>query len=119
MKPRNKLEGNGRWEASRMMLTEHVEALDRHYDSMDLISRPELTEERIQELLGLLQHSMVGKQQVTIDVFNERGIRQLVGAVTFMNARLKRVRVELACGFEWVEFVDVLEVSRDVAGHRA
>jgi ATP-dependent helicase YprA (DUF1998 family) len=107
-----KLEGNGLWESSRMMLPEHKESLVQRLGRLGRRSRPMLAEEERERLFRLLAEAAASGQAVAVRVFSDGDIRELA-AVTVLRLDPLLRRVRLRCGEEeeWVgadEIVDVI-----------
>lgn len=95
MKPNKLTPGsNMRWESSRMMLTEHVEALLEHNRNRNNKSRKELDEQELANISLALQQSMHTKQVVTLTMFDEREDLQVIGIVERVDSRLRRLKVD-------------------------
>ncbi|NHN31208.1 YolD-like family protein [Paenibacillus agricola] len=64
--PSKKLEGNGHWESSRMVLPEHVIALNRHDKDKLRITKPILTEDEQENIFGLIRSTRACCLPVTL-----------------------------------------------------
>lgn len=102
---------NMRWESSRMMLPEHVQALVQLSINENRRERPELDEQQIEELSCQLQEAIESKTPVEITLFGEFGNRIVVGIVTRIDAQIMRVRVEYEKDYDWIPVGDILELS--------
>jgi hypothetical protein len=80
----NKLSPNGnlRWESSRMMLPEHVEALNRHKVDKLRIEQPVLDEQEIEEIGRRLGESLENHSPVSVSYFQSGFIHEMKGIVT-------------------------------------
>jgi hypothetical protein len=90
-----KLEGNGMWSSSRMMLPEHVDQILIQNKGIKKLAKPELDEQEIsmidQAIYGLLRQ----KRGVTLTLFNEYELETIVGTVIKVVAGIKQVKVLL------------------------
>jgi hypothetical protein len=89
---------NLRWQSSRMMLTEHVEAILHHNRTKNHRERVELDDQELQIITTALQQSMHTKQAVTLTMFDLVEDLQIVGIVERLDSRLRRLIVEAAAG---------------------
>jgi len=88
---RKKLEGNGLWESSRMMLPEHVKTLQASNDEYfrpDL-PRPVLDEQEMELIAGALQRSIQEREVVRLRMYDPREQLIIEGIVD---------RVDMAAG---------------------
>jgi putative heme degradation protein len=69
---RKKLEGNGMWESSRMMLPEHAQAiqLDNFFQDNDNGKRPELDEQEIEQIIAIVQWSHYHTEMVKLCLYD-------------------------------------------------
>jgi hypothetical protein len=63
-KPRKKLEGNGMWESSRMMLPEHIVQINQWATEIKKRERIELDEQEWEDVSRAVGQSMQQRQQV-------------------------------------------------------
>jgi len=78
-----KLEGNGIWESSRMMLPEHVKTIIQHKEwfKRDPQERPTLDEQEIEDMSRKLYESKEEQTSVTVERWERnpaRGVVQLI-----------------------------------------
>lgn len=66
--------GNKLWESHRMIIPEHRRALLEHEDRQELIERPALDEDEMEELSRTLGEAMELGRLVTLRVFKPTGI---------------------------------------------
>ncbi|WNQ13683.1 YolD-like family protein [Paenibacillus aurantius] len=105
-----KLEGNGIWEASRMMLPEHREQIIRHRGDLPKKAKPALDEQRIQELSDLLAEAVNRGKAVQLTLYDPISPSILHGRIERVDPLLGRVRVT-AGEEEWrVPLRDILDI---------
>ncbi|TDF94678.1 YolD-like family protein [Paenibacillus piri] len=104
----HKLEGNGRWESSRLILPEHREQIVRSIHERNRHEKPILTEEEIQSIAAADAQSYRNVTEVTFEVFDPFENTEIRGIVTKVDQQLRRFRVG---EFEWVKFSEVLKAT--------
>lgn len=83
MKPNKLTPGaNLRWESSRMMLPEHVSALNNHRVDLLKVDKPELDEQEIEEISRILGQSLEDHIPISISFYRSGFINALNGIVT-------------------------------------
>lgn len=97
------------WESSRMMLPEHKERILEHRKNLKRRKRPELDEQKLEEINRALQHSMQYRTEVELVLYGAFENRTLRGKVTWVD-RGQIKMATLSGGFEWVETRDILDV---------
>ena len=107
-----KLRGNGIWEASRMMLPEHRTAIRTHRSRLAERARPELDEQRIEELSAALSAALASGEETAVTTFGPFGDETNVGVVTRIDPRARRVRLTSAEETVWIPFADIVKVER-------
>ncbi|MFS1513251.1 YolD-like family protein [Chengkuizengella sp. SCS-71B] len=107
-----KLEGNGLWESSRMMLPEHKERINLYNEQQKKKKKPQLVEEEVGLISQRLSDSMLDGAEVTIELFNERGKNQFVtGIVSKMDSTLRRIKLFYNDDYEWIQFDTIVDVK--------
>jgi hypothetical protein len=106
-----KLRGNGIWEASRMMLPQHKEAIRSHRVALGARPRPELDEQRLEELALKLAEAEQSKALTAITVFGVYQDETSVGTVEKLDSIGRYVK--LVCNEEtvWIPFGDIIHVE--------
>lgn len=110
-----KLERNGLWESSRMMLPQHKESVIRTQRESQRISRPIRDEQEIQNISAVLSLSQMYKKPVILTLYEEFKTRSITGIV----ARSKHGEFRLdtiepfsgAKDWEWIGYRDVLKAE--------
>jgi hypothetical protein len=103
-----KLEKNGQWESSRMMLPEHREALLEQNRSLKKRVRPELDEQVQEEVVRAIGVSMWLSLPITFVLYDETADYELTGIAVKVDTLNRMVKV---CGAEdesWIKFSDIV-----------
>jgi hypothetical protein len=106
----HKLEGNGLWESSRMILPEHRKAIQRQMREQNKRTKPTLAQEEIDYIGEIVARSYHFKAAATFVLFDEYEDVEITGIVTRVDQQLKRFRVDHDGDWTWVKFDDVLKV---------
>ncbi|MGO4496443.1 YolD-like family protein [Paenibacillus sp. 2RAB27] len=114
-----KLELNGLWESSRMMLPQHKESAIKTRKEAQRLTRPIRDEQEIQNIAAVLSLSQMYKKPVELTIFEEFKARSITGIVA--RSRHGEFRFETVEPFsgvvdwEWIGYRDVLkaELSKD------
>ena len=99
---RKKLEGNGMWESSRMMLPEHKAAYVAHQQDLPRRQPPPLDEQEAERLSRLIAQSMQFRQPIVLALFQDGCETSVSGIVTGIDQRLKSVRFTAGDGHSWI-----------------
>ncbi|SHE11649.1 YolD-like protein [Chlamydia abortus] len=105
-----KLQGNGLFESSRMMLPEHKEAYLRQRQDLSKKTRPQLDEQEVERISMILAESMQLRKEVILVLFGELDRRELSGKVTRMDQQQKRVQFTHGDDSVWVQVADIVDV---------
>ncbi|MFS0727705.1 YolD-like family protein [Paenibacillus sp. 1P07SE] len=106
---RKKLEGNGLWESSRMMLPEHKESNIRKRQELQRRERRELDEQELEEAGRLLHSSLEEKRILRIAMFHPYERTEVIGVVERLDAPRQRFMVD----GEWFPMQDVQGVEAE------
>ena len=82
------------WESSRMVLPEHVEALIKYRKESLKQIKPDLDDQKLDEISSIIQESYYNRVSVKITVFDEYKEQQFVGVVTQLDSDLKRLKLK-------------------------
>ncbi|WP_342551916.1 YolD-like family protein [Paenibacillus sp. FSL R7-0652] len=93
-----KLQQNGLFESSRMMLPEHREAYILHQEQLAPRARPSLDAQAAEEISRLLSSSMVLGDRVTITLFHEHDDTAYTGRVLRLDLPSRTLRLLTADG---------------------
>lgn len=107
----SKLSGNIKWESSRMMLSEHKEAIKQHNQFKFDYKKPELCEERIEEIQRLIEEAYEQQTDIIIEVYQKQGNRLVQGKVTKIDLFGEKVRIDFNMGYEWVDFAEIVSTT--------
>lgn len=105
-----KLEQNGLFESSRMMLPEHREAYIQHQQKLAPKTRPILDPQAIEEMSRLLAESLMLSEPVTIVLFDEWENVRLTGTVVKFDQAGKTIRIKDTTGFHDVRMRHIIDV---------
>jgi hypothetical protein len=112
-----KLEGNGMWSSSRMMLPEHVEQILEQNRGLKKLTKPELDEQEIVTIDQAIYGSMKQNRVVTLTTFNEYEHKTIIGIVQKIVIGIKQVQVLLWEPFAledecvWVNMGNILKAE--------
>lgn len=102
---RKKLEGNGLWESSRMMLPEHKTAINAHAESLKERRRIELDEQEWEQISRAIGESLQLRQQITIQLFHPVELLTVIGIIDGVDKQNGRFMVD----GEWFPIGDIEE----------
>jgi hypothetical protein len=106
-----KLEKNGQWESSRMMLPEHREAILARNRALKKREKPELDEQAQEEVVRAIGVSMWLSLPMTFVLYDEMADYELTGVALKIDKLNRMVKV---CGAEdetWIKFSDIVRVN--------
>lgn len=103
IKPRKKLEGNGMWESSRMMLPEHIVQINQWATEIKKRERIELDEQEWEDVSRTVGISMLQRQQVKLRMFHELEDLEIVGIVE----RVDQLKGRFMVDGEWFAIRDI------------
>ena len=106
-----KLRGNGIWEASRMMLPEHRAAIRTHRVKLAERVKPELDEQRVEELARALSEALVTGEEMSVTTFGAYEDETCTGVVEKIDAIGKYVKLRSSDGPTWIPFGDIIHVA--------
>ncbi|GIO33141.1 hypothetical protein J2TS6_42820 [Paenibacillus albilobatus] len=106
----SKLEGNGLFESSRMILPEHREAYNQYMLHKDPRPRPIIDEQEWQLIGQTLQESLKEHFRVTIELYDPYKDKQVTGFVTVINTFRKEIKLRDDDDWAWINFKDILSV---------
>ncbi|MGQ7887519.1 YolD-like family protein [Paenibacillus sp. WC2504] len=110
-----KLELNGLWESSRMMLPQHKEAAIRKRKESQRILRPIRDEQEIQNISAVLSLSQMYKKPVVLKLYEEFKTRSVTGIVVrSKHGEFRLDIIETSSGegdWEWIAYRDVFKAE--------
>ncbi|CAM2814435.1 YolD-like family protein [Paenibacillus sediminis] len=108
-----KLQGNGLFESSRMMLPEHREAYLQHQQRIERRIRPELDSQVIEHIERILSQSLDGGARITLTLWNESEDKKLSGKVIQFDSIRGRIRFESVISRTWIPFNQIIGASAE------
>jgi len=109
-----KLQGNGLWESSRMMLPEHKEQILQYQHEAERKSKPFLDEQRVLELAALLSQAMAARTEVTLTLYDPFRSYQLSGFIEKADQERQSLKIRAAGQVIWVKWEDIVDLSLTV-----
>ncbi|WP_339194537.1 YolD-like family protein [Paenibacillus sp. FSL P4-0176] len=106
-----KLEGNGIFESSRMILPEHREAMLRHQREKQRRGKPILDEQAIEEIIRALAESFHEKTKVDLVVFSPFDDEYYSGVVIGINQRMGRVNMLLEDSEREIPIAEIISAN--------
>ncbi|MEC0241957.1 YolD-like family protein [Paenibacillus dokdonensis] len=103
-----KLEGNGLFESSRMMLPEHREAYNRQFVTKNPRPRPVIDEQEWQQIGEALRESFEEHARVDIQLYDPHEEKGLSGFVTVINMYLQEIKLRSGDDWDWIKFEDII-----------
>ncbi|MEY9096305.1 YolD-like family protein [Paenibacillus sp. RC84] len=105
-----KLEGNGLYESSRMILPEHKEAIRRQLRDLNRRTKPVLDEQEWELITRAMAYSYTEQQQITLILFDPFTDIEKTGVITKFDQHLKQVRLDYEDDWEWIKMGDIIEI---------
>jgi hypothetical protein len=104
-----KLEGNGMWESSRMMLPEHKERIiaDNFEMQYKRLAKPTLDDQEWEEIMRVLMESLGMRVPAKFTIYHEYGDCAAIGIVEKVDPY---TRIFLIDG-EWFKMADIVGVQ--------
>jgi hypothetical protein len=96
---RKKLEGNGLWESSRMMLPEHHRSIQQANRELDPKPQPELDEQEMEKIGDALYRSWEERLPIKLYWYDPYEEPMVEGVVEQVDAMRWRIRVD-GCWFD-------------------
>ncbi|MDQ6420812.1 YolD-like family protein [Paenibacillus sp. LHD-117] len=100
---RKKLEGNGLWESSRMMLPEHKSAINGLADAARRRERIQLDEQEWEHVSRAVSESLLRRRQVAIRLYHPAELLTVIGIVDRVDELKRRFMVD----GEWFPIGDI------------
>jgi hypothetical protein len=101
-----KLEGNGLWESSRMMLPEHKSAINRQLFELQRRERIELDEQERELINQALADSLQQRNPIALKLFHPIEELNVIGVIDRVDVRQGRFAVD----GEWFWIIDIERV---------
>ncbi|WP_379126848.1 YolD-like family protein [Paenibacillus sp. sgz500958] len=109
---RKKLEGNGLWESSRMVLPEHKNRIIREEHEQLRRTKPELDIQEWESIDRALYFSMADHAPVTLRLWDPFTDRVAKGIVMKVDHQLRRIKLRWSEeDWDWIEMSEILAVT--------
>lgn len=106
-----KLQGNGIWESSRMMLPQHRERIIENQKLYKKKIKPIIHEDEWELIFQNINLSLSEHENVKVVIFGEYEYSEVNGVVTSVSQIQSKFKIENDCGFEWVDFNEIVSVK--------
>lgn len=109
-----KLQGNGLWESSRMMLPEHKEAILRSNQQLKSKLRPVLDEQETEGIVRNLSESLRHGREVSLTVYGEFSDERMTGVVKAFDPAIRRICLQgpaEPAGKVWICLEDIMSAE--------
>ncbi|WP_025692832.1 YolD-like family protein [Paenibacillus zanthoxyli] len=105
-----KLEGNGLWESSRMMLPEHKQRILEQQREVLRREPPVLDDQKREEMERMLTLSLREHVRVTVVLFDSYEDVRLSGFVTSIHAHSREIKLQWADEWRWIGLDCIIDV---------
>jgi hypothetical protein len=107
-----KLEGNGLWESSRMMLPEHKETIIRKRIEEGRKHRPELDAQEIEQIERVIAEAFRERRAVTLRIWGEYEDTEARGVVIAVQTYRREIKLSTGSGeWKWIKIEDILSAN--------
>ncbi|WP_410514556.1 YolD-like family protein [Paenibacillus sp. BR2-3] len=106
-----KLEGNGLWESSRMMLPEHKSRIRSDERETQRRGKPVLDDQKWEEMERTLLLSLRNHVRVNIVLFDPFEDVLLSGFITSIHAHTREIKLQWAEDWKWIGLDSIVEVD--------
>lgn len=101
-----KLENNGLWESSRMMLPEHKERILKSNQRLERRAKPILDTQKWEEINELLSEACQTGKEITLVLWDPYENRTVVGTI----AKLDILTYRIFIAGQWVKLAGIVDV---------
>ncbi|MEK4977530.1 YolD-like family protein [Bacillus sp. FSL K6-6540] len=109
---RKKLEGNGLWESSRMMLPEHKETIIRRQLEEGRKNKPVLDPQEMELIEQALAESFHMHRTIKLRLFDEYADQELTGTVSVIHTYRREIKLATGIGeWEWIKINDIVSAN--------
>ncbi len=108
-----KLQGNGLFESSRMMLPEHKDAYIEQQRQLKKQKKPELDEQELLRISQSLFQSMHDQKPLHVIQFGEFQHQSYYGVVKSYNKQRYQIQIETEAGLRWLALSEIINVFDD------
>lgn len=106
-----KLQGNGLFESSRMMLPEHKEWFLQHQKQLNKQIKPQFDEQRLDELSRIMSEAILDHLEVTITIWGLYEHFTITGKIEKVEATSKKIKVVYGDEYTWINFDDIVHIE--------
>jgi hypothetical protein len=107
-----KLEENGLWESSRIIIPEHKEAYLKLMQDRQRRGKPELDDQEVQLIEQALIESYNSRKPVSVTVFSPFDDTVMTGVVTSINTARREVKLFRGeDDFSWIKLEDIVSTN--------
>ncbi|WP_373232918.1 YolD-like family protein [Cohnella sp.] len=103
-----KLENNGLWESSRMMLPEHKERILQANHQLERRTKPVLDMQKREEINELLSEACQTGEEITLVLWDPYENRTVVGTIVKLDILAYRIFI----AGQWVKLAGIVDVLR-------
>ncbi|MDO3411890.1 YolD-like family protein [Saccharibacillus sp. CPCC 101409] len=103
-----KLEGNGLWESSRMLLPEYRARIERQSRESIRAPRPELHQDALEDIAEALKHSLAAGRAVRLKLHGEYGGEFAEGVVIDASPMSGVLKLRSAQGVRRIAYSDII-----------
>ncbi|MPY20059.1 YolD-like family protein [Paenibacillus glucanolyticus] len=112
MTTRKKLEGNGLWESSRMMLPEHKETIIRRQLEEGRKDKPVLDLQEMELIEQALAESFHEHRAVSLRLFDEYEDTELTGIVVLIHTFRREIKLSMSEGeWQWIKIDEIVSIG--------
>lgn len=108
---RKKLEGNGLWEGSRMIMPEHKARILDDALNGETRKKPDLDPQAMVEISQVLAQSLEDCSPITLTVFKEYEDMQIHGIVARVDHQLKQIKFRHSDDWDWIKLTDIISAE--------
>ncbi len=108
---RKKLEGNGLWEGSRMIMPEHKARILDDSLKEELRSKPDLDPQALTEISQVLAQSLEDCSPITVTVFKEFENIIIHGIVAKVDQQLNQIKFRHGDDWDWIKLSDIINAE--------
>jgi hypothetical protein len=105
-----KMEHNGLWESSRMMLPQHREAFLLKQKTIAQQSKPQLHEDEYELIVRHIKESFYTQKLIIVEHWHEQSCDYITGSVSQIDEQHQRIRVENIDTKTWLSLSEITSV---------
>lgn len=98
------------WEGSRMMLPEHKEAIIAQYDQELVKRKPQLDEQKLEEISIIIQESYQHNIAINLTVYDYEE-DQYSGIVTYIDPQFKYLKLDCGQQYTKINCMSIIDAS--------